>query len=104
MKIIILRVITPNVQTQCFKFFPRNRILSGTFKVRRSSITLLRKPSINGGNNFPNLIPVMEEFEKESKKNCQVEKNGEENYSDPRNYFENAGYNITPKKRSNVKY
>ena len=83
---ILSRVISPNVQTQFFKFFPRNRILSGTFKVRRSSCTLLRKPSINGGNNFPNLIPVMEEFEKEkeSKKNLhfQGERNGEEIFSD----------------------
>ena len=61
------RVISFNVLTLCFKFFPRNRIISNTFKMRRNSSTTVTKSSVSSGG-FNNLNPVIEESERESAK------------------------------------
>ena len=71
LKIILKRIVSVNIQSTFFRFYPRNRIISNTFKVRASSFPLKNampsSPSKNTSFTPRNLITVAKETERNQK-------------------------------------
>lgn len=80
-------MISFNILSLCFKFFPRNRIVSNTFKYRRNSSTTISKSNTSGI--FNNLNPVMEETERESMNKFKKKESIEEVVYNTDNEFKN---------------
>lgn len=99
----MFRVISFNILSLCFKFFPRNRIISNTFKFRRNSSTTvsLSKSNTNNSAVFNNLNPVIEESEKDSNIHKLKKK---ESYDDIMHHSEDLKHDTpcfsTPSKRN----
>jgi len=62
-----------NVQSKFFKFYPRNRIISNTFKIRASSFPFKNIPPVSPSKNSSftpkNLITVKEQAQRNQKSN-----------------------------------